>query len=159
MTEFASRISSIREDYPDAAYYSAMNLLDSHDTVRLLWALTPGNATTADKEGNSVNLSTGKQMQKIASLLQFTLPGAPTIYYGDEVGMTGDTDPDDRRTFPGRTMAAHPTWTCLPIINCLLICGLRPRRWSTATCTSCLPMMPINWWLTVARQAAMPPSW
>jgi len=108
MTEFASRISSIREDYPDAAYYSAMNLLDSHDTVRLLWALTPGNATTADKEGNSANLSTGKQMQKIASLLQFTLPGAPTIYYGDEVGMTGDTDPDDRRTFPWADKGGTP---------------------------------------------------
>ena len=36
---------SIREDYPDAAYYSAMNLLDSHDTERLLWTLTPGAET------------------------------------------------------------------------------------------------------------------
>jgi hypothetical protein len=41
-SEFAARIASIREDYPDAAYYSLMNLLDSHDTERLLWALTPG---------------------------------------------------------------------------------------------------------------------
>ena len=32
----------MREDYPDAAYYSLMNLLDSHDTERLLWTLTPG---------------------------------------------------------------------------------------------------------------------
>ena len=41
-SEFAARIESIREDYPDAAYYSLMNLLDSHDTERLLWTLTPG---------------------------------------------------------------------------------------------------------------------
>ena len=40
----------IREDYPDAAYYSLMNLLDSHDTERLLWTLTPGAETTAARE-------------------------------------------------------------------------------------------------------------
>ena len=44
-TEFATRLASIREDYPDAAYYSLMNLLDSHDTERLLWTLTPGTET------------------------------------------------------------------------------------------------------------------
>ncbi|HEX7597001.1 MAG TPA: alpha-amylase family glycosyl hydrolase, partial [Polyangia bacterium] len=41
-TEFANRLASIREDYPDAAYYSLMNLVDSHDTARILWVLTPG---------------------------------------------------------------------------------------------------------------------
>ena len=46
-SEFASRMESIREDYPDAAYYSLMNLLDSHDTERLLWTLTPGEETIA----------------------------------------------------------------------------------------------------------------
>lgn len=100
MTEFAERLSSIREDYPDAAYYSLMNLLGSHDTARLLWLLTPGTYTREDKEFNAANLAAGKKMQKIASLIQFTLPGAPTIYYGDEVGMTGNDDPDDRRTYP-----------------------------------------------------------
>lgn len=108
MTEFANRIASIREDYPDAALYSAMNLLDSHDTVRLLWAMTPGNANTAEKELNAANLSAGKQMQKIASLIQFTLPGAPTIYYGDEVAMTGGDDPDDRRTYPWTDKGGMP---------------------------------------------------
>ena len=100
VSEFAARLESIREDYPDAAYYSLMNLLDSHDTERLLWALTPGEQTTADKELNPANLAAGKQSQKIASLIQFTLPGAPTVFYGDEIGMTGDDDPDDRRTYP-----------------------------------------------------------
>ena len=99
-SEFASRLASIREDYPDAAYYSLMNLLDSHDTERLLWTLTPGTDTTADKVQNAANVAAGKQRLKIASLIQFTLPGAPTIYYGDEIGVTGDDDPDDRRTYP-----------------------------------------------------------
>jgi hypothetical protein len=98
--EFANRISSIREDYPDAAYYSLMNLLDSHDTERIRWTLTPGAETTAEKEQNRANVAVGLQRQKIAALIQFSLPGAPTIYYGDEAGLTGDDDPDDRRTYP-----------------------------------------------------------
>ncbi|HSM70491.1 MAG TPA: alpha-amylase family glycosyl hydrolase [Anaerolineales bacterium] len=99
-SEFASRMESIREDYPDAAYYSLMNLLDSHDTERIRWTLTPGQETRANKELNSDSVAEGKLRQRIASLIQFTVPGAPTVYYGDEVGMTGDDDPDDRRTYP-----------------------------------------------------------
>ncbi|HXQ32711.1 MAG TPA: alpha-amylase family glycosyl hydrolase, partial [Anaerolineales bacterium] len=107
-SEFAARIASMREDYPDAAYYSLMNLLDSHDTERLLWTLTPGAETRADKELNAANLAAGKESLKIASLIQFTMPGAPTVYYGDEVGVTGDDDPDDRRTYPWADTGGSP---------------------------------------------------
>ncbi len=107
ISEFTNRLASIREDYPDSAFYSLMNLVGSHDTVRLLWALTPGGNTRTDKELNAANLAVGKQRQKLASLIQFTLPGAPTIYYGDEVGMTGADDPDDRRTFPGDSLGGN----------------------------------------------------
>ncbi len=106
--EFASRMESIREDYPDAAYYSLMNLLDSHDTERLRWTLTPGQETTAEKEFNVANVAEGKLRQQIASLIQFTVPGAPTVFYGDEVGMTGDDDPDDRRTYPWADKGGSP---------------------------------------------------
>ncbi|HLF87893.1 MAG TPA: alpha-amylase family glycosyl hydrolase [Anaerolineales bacterium] len=107
-SEFASRLESIQEDYPQQAFYSLMNLLDSHDTERLLWTLTPGEETTAGKELNAANLADGKQRQMIASLIQFTLPGAPTVFYGDEVGMTGDDDPDDRRTYPWGDLGGNP---------------------------------------------------
>ncbi len=107
-SELLNRLSSIREDYPDAAYFSLMNLLDSHDTERLLWTLTPGPATTADKEANAANLAAGKRRVRIASLIQFTLAGAPTVYYGDEVGMTGADDPDDRRTYPWADLGGSP---------------------------------------------------
>lgn len=107
-SEFAARLSSIREDYSDASYYALMNLLDSHDTERLLWTLTPGTDTTADKELNATNLAAGKQRQKLASLIQFTVAGAPTVYYGDEVGVTGDDDPDDRRTYPWPDLGGTP---------------------------------------------------
>ena len=107
-SEFAARLESIQEDYPQQAFYSLMNLLDSHDTERLLWTLTPGDETTAGKELNAGNLAEGKQRQMIASLIQFTLPGAPTVYYGDEVGMTGDDDPDNRRTYPWEDLGGNP---------------------------------------------------
>jgi glycosidase/fibronectin type 3 domain-containing protein len=107
-SEFAARVQSMREDYPDAAYYSLMNLLDSHDTERLLWTLTPGIETTAEKELNAANLAAGKDNLKLASFIQFTMPGAPTVYYGDEVGMTGDDDPDDRRTYPWADLGGTP---------------------------------------------------
>ncbi len=108
VSDFADRLASVREDYPDAAYYSLMNLLDSHDTERLLWTLTPGPETTAGREGTPANVAAGKLRVKLASLIQFTVPGAPTIYYGDEVAMTGDDDPDDRRTYPWADLGGSP---------------------------------------------------
>lgn len=107
-SEFAARLASIREDYPDAAYYSLMNLLGGHDTERLLWALTPGTETTADKEHDAANLAAGKLALQLATTIQFFVPGAPTIYYGDEVGLTGDDDPDNRRTYPWEDKGGSP---------------------------------------------------
>ena len=124
-SEFAARLESIREDYPDAAYYSLMNLMDSHDTERLLWTLTPGAETTANKELNAANLSTGKQSQMLASTIQYTLPGAPTVFYGDEVGTTGDDDPDDRRTYPWADKGGSPDQALLSHYQALA--GLRQQ--------------------------------
>jgi glycosidase len=107
-TEFANRIASIREDYPDAALYTAMNLLDSHDTERIAWTLTPGPETRAGRESDAANVAAGKRAQQLASLIQFSMPGAPTVYYGDEVGMTGDDDPDDRRAYPWADLGGTP---------------------------------------------------
>jgi glycosidase/fibronectin type 3 domain-containing protein len=97
---FAHKLMSVREDYPDAAYYTLLNIMDSHDTQRILWSLTPGANNRQDKEFNADNLARGKQLLRLATVVQMTVPGAPTIYYGDEVGLTGDDDPDDRRPFP-----------------------------------------------------------
>ncbi|HEX2914473.1 MAG TPA: alpha-amylase family glycosyl hydrolase [Chloroflexia bacterium] len=97
---FANRMLSLREDYADATYYTFQNLLDSHDTKRVLWSMTPGKDNRDDKEFNAANVALGKQREAIAALVQFTVPGTPTIYYGDEVSVTGADDPDDRRTFP-----------------------------------------------------------
>jgi glycosidase len=45
-------------------------------------------------------VAAGKARLRLAALIQFTLPGMPTVYYGDEAGVTGHEDPDDRRTYP-----------------------------------------------------------
>jgi glycosidase len=97
---FARKLNTLREDYPDATYYTLMNIMDSHDTKRILWSLTPGQDNREEKEFNAANLAVGKQRLKLATLVQYTIPGAPTVYYGDEVALNGADDPDDRRTFP-----------------------------------------------------------
>jgi len=97
---FENRIMSMREDYADATWYTFQNLVDSHDTARILWSLTPGADNREAREFNSANVMTGTMRQRVAALVQMTMPGTPDIYYGDEVGLTGSDDPDDRRPFP-----------------------------------------------------------
>lgn len=69
--------------YDPAVTHVQLNLLDSHDSPRF--------RTLAGRDPGA---------WRIASLLLATLPGAPCIYYGDEVGVEGDHDPDCRRSFP-----------------------------------------------------------
>ena len=84
-------------------------------------AADPGSFSPADKELNAANLAIGKRRVELASLIQFTLPGAPTIYYGDEVALTGADDPDDRRTYPWADLGGVPDqsmYTLLPNPGC-----------------------------------------
>ncbi len=71
------------EAYRPAATYSQLNLLGSHDTARFLTLVRRDKAAL-----------------RMAIATTMTLPGAPCIYYGDEVGMEGRHDPDCRRSFP-----------------------------------------------------------
>jgi cyclomaltodextrinase / maltogenic alpha-amylase / neopullulanase len=84
-------LMTMREEYPLAAIYSSMNLVDSHDTDRIL-----------DSVGNSV-----PELEQVATF-QMTWIGAPTIEYGDEAGLTGSgSDPLRRKFFPW----SHPNTT------------------------------------------------
>ena len=81
--QFAARTTQLLEMYPKEFSYAQMNLLDSHDMPRFL------------------NLVQGDVRRlKLAYLFLMTYPGAPTIYYGDEIGLTGERDPLNRKTFP-----------------------------------------------------------
>ncbi len=96
---FAAAMLGVREDYPAPAYQALLNLVDSHDTARILWTLTPGKDNEAAKT-EPVALAEGKDKLRLVSTIQLTFPGMASIYYGDEVGLTGFDDPDDRRPYP-----------------------------------------------------------
>ena len=103
---FASKVMRLYENYPIDVLNSSMTLVDSHDTVRVLNALSGLDVRHTTKEQRLEMRLTGdalvlaKKRVKIASLLQFTLPGVPSIYYGDEVGLQGYEDPMNRAPFP-----------------------------------------------------------
>jgi glycosidase len=79
-TQFANRLMALDASYAPQVSRNMMNLLSSHDTPRFL-TLCKNDAS----------------MHKLAATLQFTWVGAPSIYYGEEIGMEGGADPDNRR--------------------------------------------------------------
>jgi len=96
---FAATMEGVREDYPAPAWNALLNLVDSHDTARILWTLTPGEDNREAKE-TAAALAQGKAKLRQVAALQLTWPGMASIYYGTEVGLTGHDDPDDRRPYP-----------------------------------------------------------
>jgi glycosidase len=112
-SDLNERLLNLQERYTPEAFSSMMNLLDSHDTNRALFMLdhNTDNNNSSLYWNPSYNWSDALTRLKGAVLLQMTLPGAPTIYYGDEVGLVGpvtfDTqantwqdDPYNRQPFP-----------------------------------------------------------
>lgn len=100
----SSAVNLILDHYPKEAVDCLMNITGTHDTARMLTVLATDKVfyNRAEKAGFSLNendLKNGIKKVKLASLLQFTLPGVPCIYYGDEIGMQGFEDPFNRRTF------------------------------------------------------------
>ena len=97
-------VMSILENYPRQVALCNMNLLGTHDTPRILTALADpfdgSREELAARHLTPQQASAGKELLLMASLLQFTLPGSPSIYYGDEAGMEGGKDPFNRRTYP-----------------------------------------------------------
>ncbi|WP_347548439.1 alpha amylase N-terminal ig-like domain-containing protein [Pseudalkalibacillus hwajinpoensis] len=95
------QLMAVQEDYPKEAFHALMNLMGSHDTPRAVYVLGGGTDTYERAEFDpNYDHELGVQRLKLAAILQMGYPGAPTIYYGDEAGVTGSKDPDDRRTYP-----------------------------------------------------------
>ena len=81
---------TIKENYPPELFKSNLNLLGTHDVARL-----------------KTVLNCDIDMVKLAVLSQMTFEGVPYIYYGDEAGLEGNTDPDNRRTYPWKNEDAE----------------------------------------------------
>ena len=97
-------VESVCENYPKPALDCLMNILGTHDTERILTVLG-GNSYGTRGEKAVASLSAeerqhAKALLFLATLLQFTLPGVPSIYYGDEAGLEGFEDPFNRRCYP-----------------------------------------------------------
>ena len=101
----AKAMEKLRERYPEEAFYAMMNLVGSHDTTRILSYLDGIGDDRNQKDFDSAfptyegTSQLAKDRQYLVAFMQFTYAGAPTIYYGDEIGMVGSDDPDDRRAF------------------------------------------------------------
>ncbi len=78
----------------------AMNELSNHDHSRFLTRTNHKVGRTNTLGPEAANEGINKAVMREAVLIQMTWPGAPTIYYGDEAGVCGFTDPDNRRTYP-----------------------------------------------------------
>ena len=82
-TELGRRLDTILTQYPWAATQVQLNCFDSHDTARLRWILGDDDAA-----------------MHMCVLFQMTMPGAPCVYYGDEIGLNGGHEPLSREAFP-----------------------------------------------------------
>lgn len=103
---FNDKIWEICENYPKPAVDCLMNHIGTHDTCRVLSRLaTLGNYKSSHLERYKGGLTDeqkayGKTLLRLISTMQFTLPGVPCIYYGDEAGIDGGEDPFNRGCYP-----------------------------------------------------------
>ena len=102
--KFREDVLTIAENYPEPALSCLMNILSTHDTERIINVFgvekEVEHKDAKDYKLTDEEYNKGKEMFKRAAFLQFALPGVPSIYYGDEVGLTGFRDPYCRMCYP-----------------------------------------------------------
>jgi glycosidase len=96
-------IELLRETYPPQAFFALMNLLSTHDTARALH-----DFGYRDEHTDPGVIALAKRRLRLAVFFQMVFPGAPTVFYGDEVGVTGGEDPFNRVTYPWPDSGATP---------------------------------------------------
>ena len=103
---FAEIVETIVENYPPQCLNLLMNHIGTHDTERALTVLGGEPAGNRGREWQAAQSltppqrETGVKRLKLASLIQYLLPGVPCLYYGDEAGMEGYRDPFNRGCYP-----------------------------------------------------------
>ncbi len=104
--DFRNSIMTILENYPKCSADVLMNFVSTHDIERAITVFggEPVNGRNKDWQAerrlSPQQYEIGKKKLKAAMVLQFFLPGVPSIYYGDEAGLDGYGDPFNRRCFP-----------------------------------------------------------
>lgn len=99
-------ILNITENYPPQTLSLLMNHIGTHDTPRILTRLCDGYQEIKDREWQSSQVTSEDEREKalrflkLAAVLQYTLPGVPSLYYGDEAEIFGYGDPFCRKTYP-----------------------------------------------------------
>lgn len=99
-------ILSVLENYPPPVIKVLMNPLSTHDTIRAITLLAGTPYVNQDRNFQATTRLSKEQydkgiiLMKLASAIQFTIPGVPCIYYGDEAGVEGYLDPFNRKPFP-----------------------------------------------------------
>jgi cyclomaltodextrinase / maltogenic alpha-amylase / neopullulanase len=101
--DLVNQLEHLREAYPPQAHSALMNLVSSHDQARALHVLGWKDDVT-----DPAVITLAKQRLRLATFIQMTSPGAPAIYYGDEVGVTGGEDPYNRATYPWADRGGKP---------------------------------------------------
>ncbi len=104
-SEAARRFAEHREAYPAEVTYALQNLVDSHDTDRLVSKIHNPDRSfdSGNREQDDPSYDGSKPpaeayaRARLIAFLQMTYPGAPMVYYGDEVGMWGSDDPNNRK--------------------------------------------------------------
>jgi len=105
-SNFYAKIMTILENYPKPTIDCLMNFLSTHDIMRAITGFGGDIPKSKSKEWQADNFMSpeqyenGKNLLKCAMVLQYFLPGVPSIYYGDEVGLQGYGDPFNRRCYP-----------------------------------------------------------
>lgn len=101
---FGEAVMTLAENYPPEVLQCVMNCLGTHDTPRLLTVLGDDFHGTREEKAERYlspeSRALAVRRMKTATFLQFTLPGMPSVYYGDEAGMEGFDDPFCRRFYP-----------------------------------------------------------
>lgn len=87
-------------NFTNPSLQTAMNELSNHDHSRFLTRTNNRVGRTNTLGAKAADEGVNKAVLREAVVIQMTWPGAPTIYYGDEAGLCGFTDPDNRRTYP-----------------------------------------------------------
>ena len=101
---FDRRIMSLKENYPRPALYASLNFLSTHDTARILTVMGGKDYETKDEQAIAKlcgeDYKNAEERLKCLVTMQFTLPGVPTVFYGDEAGAEGFADPFCRSCYP-----------------------------------------------------------